>query len=236
MQIPLHLAAEWRHLVMLNYEVDRASLTPLIPQGTELDVFDGRVFASVIGFRFTHTRIFGCSIPLHRDFDEVNLRFYVRRKAGAEWRRGVVFIRELVPRQVIAFVARTLYGEPYSALPMRHRVDVSDSGIRAEYGWRRNGRWESLRGRGLGQSQAIASGSQEEFITEHYWGYTARKRGCFEYQVEHERWRVWRCVEAALEADIASLYGEQFVGSLSSPPASAFIADGSAVMVRGPAK
>jgi hypothetical protein len=220
---------------MLNYEVDRGLLAPLIPQGTELDFFNGRTFVSVIGFRFTRTRVFGCSFPWHRDFDEVNLRFYVRRKAEGGWRRGVVFIRELVPRRVIAFVARTLYGEPYSAYPMRHRLEVADSGIQVEYAWRRNGRWESLRGIGTGKPKEIAVGSQEEFITEHYWGYTARKAGCFKFQVEHERWRAWHGVKAELDADIASLYGDRFVATLSTSPTSAFIADGSPVMVRGPA-
>jgi uncharacterized protein YqjF (DUF2071 family) len=233
MQTSIFLTAEWRYLVMLNYAVDRDLLQSLIPHGTELDFFGDRTFLSVVGFLFTRTRIFGIPFPLHREFEEVNLRFYVRRKTDAGWRRGVVFIRELVPRRAIAFIARTFYGEPYSAFPMRHSIGAGDFGIRVEYAWRRTDRWESLRAVGTGPPQVIENGSQEEFITEHYWGYTARTAGCSEYQVEHPRWRVWRCVDSALDADISSLYGARFVESLSAVPSSAFIADGSPVVVHG---
>jgi uncharacterized protein len=228
----IFLTAEWRHLVMLNYAVDRDLLQPLVPHGAELDRFQGQTFLSVVGFRFTRTRVCGVPIPLHTDFEEVNLRFYVRRRTNDGWRRGVVFVRELVPRRAIAFVARTFYGEPYSALPMRHRIEHSLSGIRVEYAWRRSTRWESLSAAATGQPQSIATGSEEEFITEHYWGYTARISGCNEYQVEHPRWQVWTATEAALDADIAGLYGSRFVSSLSGHPTTAFIADGSPIVVR----
>ena len=145
----------------------------------------------------------------------------------------MVFVRELVPRQAIAFIARTCYGEPYLALPMRHKIELSDSGIKVEYGWRRQGRWEMLRGTGEGMAQEIEPGSEAEFITEHYWGYTGCGIGCNEYEVEHPRWRVWPGVNAEFDADIGSLYGPQFAEPLSGKPISAFIAEGSPIIVRG---
>jgi uncharacterized protein YqjF (DUF2071 family) len=217
---------------MLNFAVNPELLAPFVPRGTELDFYRAQTYLSVVGFQFLHTRVFGIPFPFHKNFEEVNLRFYVRRKVDGEWRRGVVFIRELVPRRAIAFIARTFYGEPYLALPMRHSLDHSASGINLSYSWRRNGRWETLRGAGAGDSQELPTNSKEEFITEHYWGYTARPGGCHEYQVEHPRWRLWRCTEASLDADIVSLYGQPFVQTLSTPPASAFIADGSSVSVK----
>jgi uncharacterized protein YqjF (DUF2071 family) len=226
------LTAEWRDVAMLNFVIDPSALQPLVPPGTELDDFQGRTFASDVGFRFLRTRVCGIRFPFHRNFEEVNLRFYVRRRAEEGWRRGVVFIRELVPRRIIAFVARAVYGEPYSALPMRHRIERSAAQISAEYGWKRRGRWESLRMTAPGNLQEVAAGSEEEFITEHYWGYTARGTSAREYQVEHPRWKLSRATGVAFDADIASLYGEQFVQGLSAQPASAFIADGSPVIVR----
>ncbi len=217
---------------MLNYAIDPSVLQPFVPVGTELDSYRGVTYVSVVGFRFLATRVFGVGWPLHRDFEEVNLRFYVRHRSGDDWRRGVVFIRELVPRRLIALVARTVYGEPYSALPMRHRIELSSSQILAEYSWYRSGRWESLHVTGSGKPQDIVSGSEEEFITEHYWGYTARTAGCSEYQVEHPRWRVWLGIDAGLDADVSSLYGERFAEPLSGRPTSAFIADGSPITVR----
>ena len=131
------LTANWRYLAMLNFAVDPKILEPLVPRGTELDFHEGQTFLSVVGFLFLDTRVLGLPIPLHRDFEEVNLRFYVRRKSADDWRRGVVFVRELVPRQAIAIVARTFYGEPYSALPMRHCLEHKDGRVLAEYQWRR---------------------------------------------------------------------------------------------------
>lgn len=222
------LRAEWRHLAMLNYEIEPALLTPFVPAGTELDSWNGKNFVSMVGFRFLNTRVLGVPIPFHRDFEEVNLRFYVRHKADDGWRRGVVFIKEIVPRTAIALIARKFYNEPYVALPMAHRVDSGS----AEYSWRFNGRSNSLEVVTLGGPQELREGSEAEFITEHYWGYTAQRDGSsLEYRVEHPRWRVWDTVTAKLDCDVTGLYGKQFVAALSAKPSSAFLAEGSAVSV-----
>ena len=147
------LTANWRYLAMLNFVADPKLLEPLLPRGTELDFHEGKTFLSVVGFLFLDTRVLGLPIPLHRDFEEVNLRFYVRRRSVDEWRRGVAFVRELVPRQAIAVVARTLYGEPYSAVPMRHRLEHTEGRLHAEYQWRRGGRWETLAMTATGEPQ-----------------------------------------------------------------------------------
>lgn len=224
------LTAEWRHLLMLNYEVDPAVLAPRVPAGCELDTWEGRHFVSVVGFLFLDTRVLGLPIPMHRNFEEVNLRFYVRRKAEGEWRRGVVFVKELVPRWAIAFVARTVYGENYEALPMRHCVEA---GSAVQYEWRRDGRWESLSARCVGEPVLAPEDAEESFITEHYWGYARQRNGAtVEYQVEHPRWRVWRAEGAQLSADVPTLYGPEFAGALTGEPSSAFVADGSDIIVR----
>ena len=158
---------------MLNYVVDPRLITPLVPAETEIDFENGETFLSVVGFLFLDTRLLGLPIPLHRDFEEVNLRFYVRRKSADTWRRGVVFIRELVPRRAIAVVARTFYGENYVAVPMKHEIEHLDENLKVEYSWRRGRKWESLKMTATGEAQPIPAGSHAEFITEHYWGYTA---------------------------------------------------------------
>ena len=214
---------------MLNYEIDPALLEPRVPAGCEIDFFEGRTFVSVVGFLFLDTRVKGIPIPFHRNFEEVNLRFYVRHKAGDEWRRGVVFIRELVPRWAIAFVARTVYGEAYRSLPMRHAID----GTSVSYGWRREGDWESVSARFSGEPAPAPDDSEETFITEHYWGYARQRSGAtVEYRVEHPRWNVWRAESAKLDCDAKALYGPEFADVLSGEPSTAFIADGSDVVVR----
>jgi uncharacterized protein len=226
------LTAEWRHLAMLNYPVEREILEPLVPPGTVLDTYQGKAYVSLVAFLFLKTRVFGVPIPLHTDFEEVNLRFYVRRFSGEDWRRGVVFIKEIVPRRAIAGVARLLYNENYIALPMEHQVQVQEPGIAVDYRWQHGEAWHSLRAAATQPPVLPQPGSLEEFITEHYWGYVVQKGGgCLEYQVEHPQWRVWRASSSSLDCDIATVYEPKFAPFLSSPPASAFIADGSPVTV-----
>ena len=179
------LTAEWLDLLMLNYVVPPARLEPFVPAGTVLDRWDGAAMVSVVGFRFVNTRVLGVAVPGHREFEEVNLRTYVRRIAPDGPRRGVVFLRELVPRRAIAWVARALYNEPYRALPMRHAI-ARDGAVRElRYEWLASG-WNGIRARTEGEAAALVPGSEAEFITEHYWGYTRqRDGGTMEYQVAH---------------------------------------------------
>lgn len=218
---------------MLNYEIEPSLLAPFVPAGTELDRWNGKVLVSVVGFHFLQTRVFRIPIPFHRNFEEVNLRFYVRRKAEDGWRRGVVFIKEIVPRAAIAIVARQVYNEPYIALPMAHQIKEELGVIKSvEYSWRFDSRQNSIKLTTCGKAQPLPEASEAEFITEHYWGYNTQRTGAtLEYQVEHPRWRVYDVLEATLDCDVSSLYGRQFFDSLNCKPTSAFLAEGSAVKV-----
>jgi len=213
---------------MLNYRIDPAVLLPLVPARTELDTWGGEAMVSVVGFRFLKTRLLGVPIPFHRDFDEVNLRFYVRREVRGEVRRGVVFIREVVPRRAIAAIARWTYNEPYTACPMKSEAGPGG----ARYAWRHAGRWNSLAVEAAGQPRTLVAGSEAEFITEHYWGYTRqRDGGTVEYEVQHPPWRVWDAAQARLDGDVGGFYGDTFASALAAPPRSAFLAEGSAIAV-----
>ena len=220
---------------MLNYAIDPHLLAALVPRGTELDSFEGRCYLSLIGFRFLRTRVRGLWIPFHTNFDEINLRFYVKRKVGSDVHRGVAFIREIVPRYAVAKVAQLVYGEPYVALPMRHKVagPTSEGGrVRVEYGWRKGSRWNSLRLEAEGRPALPREGSLEQFIAEHYWGYSRGRDGAtVEYQVAHDPWRVWNATAASFEGDGTAVYGADLAACLRHPPDSAFLAEGSAVTV-----
>ena len=229
---PVFLTAEWRHLAMLNYEVDPGLLRPLIPSGTEQDSWSGKTFVSLVGFRFLNTKVWGVSLPLHRTFEEVNLRFYVRRLQEGKVRRGVIFIREIVPRRLIAAVARAVYNERYVALPMSHQITGNSSCLSVEYGWKLGTCKNRIKIVTKGEPQLPQDGSQEQFITEHYWGYANQHDGgCIEYQVRHPRWRVWNASEAVFDGNMEALYGEELNAVLKHPPASAFLAEGSEVSV-----
>jgi uncharacterized protein len=227
------LSAEWRDLVLLNYEVDPLLLRKYLPRGVELGTFEGRTFVSVVGFQFLRTKLFGLlAIPFHTNFEEVNLRFYVRRQQGDEHRRGVVFIRELVPRAAVAGVARLIYGERYSSCRMSHEVRRTAMRFSAIYGWSFEGHTFRLGAEATGPPMLTAAGSLENFITEHYWGYSARANGSsLEYHVSHIPWKVWTAGRSMFEGDAGALYGPEFGEVLRRPADSAFIADGSAVVV-----
>jgi uncharacterized protein YqjF (DUF2071 family) len=231
------LAAEWRYLAMLNYRVPPEWLTPFVPKGTELDLWDGAAYVSVVGFHFRDTRLLGVPIPFHRTFEEVNLRFYVRRVVRGEVRRGVTFIRELVPRPAIAAVARLTYNEPYRAVPMRHQIDVASptaTPVVVEYGWKASPVWSRIRVEPTGVPMPLRPGSEEEFITQHFWGYTRQRDGStVEYEVRHQPWRVWQLRAGHLDDDSA-VFDAPFAGVLRRPPYSAFLADGSAVSLYSP--
>jgi uncharacterized protein YqjF (DUF2071 family)/predicted DCC family thiol-disulfide oxidoreductase YuxK len=234
------LTAEWRYLVMLNYEVDRSILEPLVPADTELDLWQGRALVSVVGFKFANTRVRGVAVPFHQTFDEVNLRFYVRRELPTgEMRRGVVFVRELVPRTAIALLARIAYNEPYHAVAMRSTVPPTPGATpgRITYEWRTGARWQRLAATAVGACAVPAPSSEAAFITQHHWGYTRQRDGStVEYEVEHPVWRVWDAALPVLDADVCQLYGEPFARALSIPPTSALIAEGSPVVVYPPVR
>jgi uncharacterized protein YqjF (DUF2071 family) len=231
------LTAEWRHLVMINFRVDPALLQPHVPTGAELDFCDGHALLSVVGFRFLNTRVRGVAIPFHRNFDEVNLRMYVRREHHGEVRHGVTFIRELVPRRAIAAVARAIYNEPYVRVPMSSDVEIEGGRLRsAMYRWRTSRGGGELRADVRTEPFALpAEGSEACFVTEHYWGYTRqRDGGTIEYEVQHPRWNVCPATKAQLRGDTALLYDSGFADVLNGEPCSAWVAEGSQVMVYSP--
>ena len=235
-QAGVFLQAEWRHLAMFNYTVAPSLLAPHVPPGTELDLWEGKSYISLVGFQFLNARIRGVSIPLHRNFDEVNLRFYVRRVTPHGLRRGVSFIKEVVPRAAITVVARWCYNENYVTAPMRHHIRYSQPEAstldEVEYSWTYQGERHRMAASCHGACRAMDVGSPEEFIAEHYWGYSRSRSGALiEYEVRHPRWRIWKVSRAIFEGDPERLYGRALRSRLQGPPDSAFVAEGSPIEV-----
>jgi uncharacterized protein len=222
------LTAKWKDLVMANYEVAPELLADRVPPGTSLDFQDGRLFVSLVGFMFLDTRVLGVPIPFHINFEEVNLRFYVKRETPDETRRGVCFVKEIVPRFAIATVARVAYGEPYECWRMSHTRGATEVGYR----WQKGGCENHLKveiDKDLGVPEADSHG---EFIIEHYWGYT--KRGparCDEYKVEHPKWELFSVRNEEIDVDFGRTYGDEFAFLSDRKPASILLAKGSEIAV-----
>ncbi len=228
------LTAEWRQLVMANYAVDPALLRPYLPAHTELDTWNGTHYVSLVGFLFLRTKVLGIGFPGHGRFEEFNLRFYVRYHDGNAWKRGVVFVKEIVPKPLITLVANVLYKEHYQTLPMRHRWETPGDGtLRVEYAWRVNDHWDHIRVTADAAGQPLAPGSEAEYITEHFWGYTRLgDHVTSEYEVAHPRWDIHPVRNFDIKCSAATLYGPAFAEPLAAAPVSVFLAAGSPVLVK----
>lgn len=227
------LKAEWRKLAIANYEVEPSLLEKYLPKGTELDLWNGKCYASLVGFMFKNTRLLGIPIPFHRHFEEVNLRFYVRLLDRGEWKRGVVFIKEIVPKASITFVANQVYGEHYQTMKMSHAWNQTPDGLKVEYAWKSNQKLNRLSVHASSVRLDTAKNSEAEFITEHYWGYTkVNENEKFEYEVTHPRWQVYEVLDYDIDVDFEAVYGADFNMLSRQEPISVMLAEGSEVVVK----
>lgn len=226
------LKAEWRKLAIANYAIDKSCLTEFIPAGTELDLWNGQCYVSLVGFMFKNTRLLGIKIPYHINFEEVNLRFYVKRFEKGELKRGVVFIKEIVPKRALTFVANTIYNENYETMPMSHKwVENEDSRV-VEYNWTKSGKVNRFQVIASKENCEIISGSDTEFITEHYWGYAkVNTMKSNEYEVTHPKWNVYKVKDYKIDVDFAKVYGGKFDFLNSLKPNSVMLAEGSEIAV-----
>jgi len=225
------LTAEWRKLALAQYAVDKEILSKYLPPNTELDDWQGKYYVSLVGFMFLDVKLLGFNIPFHTNFEEVNLRFYVKFKDGESWKRGVVFIKEFVPKPAITFVANTIYKENYQTFQMKHVWTEEENQLEVDYSWK-NKNWHNFSVTAGSKAEEILIGSEEEFITEHYWGYT--KIGAnrtSEYGVEHPRWQVYPVKNYKINVDFGINYGSDFIFLNQAKPDSVILAEGSAIRV-----
>lgn len=226
------LTAEWRKLVLYNYEVQPSQLTNYLPSGTELDLWNNRCFVSLVGFMFKNTKILGLKIPFHVNFEEVNLRFYVKRFENGEWKRGVVFVKELVPKAALTLVANSVYKEHYQTLPMKHSWQELGNMNIIEYLWKVDNNWQSVRVTTKPEAVEILPDSETEFITEHYWGYTKIKDNLtYEYEVRHPKWKHYEIIDHDIMVDFKATYGNDFAFLNEMNPCSIMLAEGSEISV-----
>lgn len=226
------LEAEWRKLAMANYAVDRSLLEKFVPYNTEIDLWNDICYVSLVGFMFQDTSVRGIKVPFHINFEEVNLRFYVRHKDNGEWKRGVVFVKEIVPKPALTFIANAIYKEHYVTMPMSHSWTTLEDSLIVEYKWKKC-RWNSLKVIADKNAVQIREGSEEEFITEHYWGYTKLSGAkTSEYEVEHPKWDVYATKDYKIDVDFGSVYGQEFEFLKMEKPVSVFLAEGSIIKVK----
>ena len=231
------LKAEWKNLALFNYEVDAKILEKYVPAGTEIDLWNNKCYVSLVGFMFKNTKVLGLKVPLHVDIEEVNIRFYVKRIENGEWKRGVVFIKEIVPKKAITFIANTLYQEHYETQKMRHEIIENSTTNTFIYQWKSKEKWNTIQLETEKDLTKIRIDSDAEFITEHYFGYTKiTKDLTFEYEVQHPRWEQYEVLDHNIDIDFEKTYGEDFKFLQNIKPASVFLAKGSKITVKNKRK
>jgi len=222
------LKAQWKNLIIINYEIDPNILKPYLPKGTQLDSFNNKYYVSVVGFMFMDTKVLGIKLPFHINFEEVNLRFYVKHNG----KRGVVFIKEIVPKYLITLVANSIYHEHYQTHRMRHHWTENDKHKKFEYQWKLGKKWESISVTTEKEFLNIEEGSEEQFITEHYFGYTKHKNKTFEYEVAHPTWKKLKVIDFEININFESNYGKDFKFLQFENPTSVMLAKGSKAEVK----
>jgi uncharacterized protein YqjF (DUF2071 family) len=231
------LKAEWQNLALFNYEIDAKILEKYTPVGTEIDIWNNKCYVSLVGFMFKKTKVLGFKIPFHIDFEEVNLRFYVKRFENGEWKRGVVFIKEIVPKKAITFIANTLYQEHYETQKMKHEIIENENTNTFIYQWKDDKKWNTIQLETKKVPLEIEIDSEAEFITEHYFGYTKiDKETTFEYEVTHPRWEQFEVINHQIDIDFEKTYGSDFGFLQIQKPTSIFLAEGSKIAVKNKRK
>ena len=226
------LSARWENLIMANYEVSPDVLVPHLPRGVELDFYNNKTFVSLVGFMFKKTSLFHVPIPFLGTFEEINLRFYVKRVEGDTIKRGVVFINETVPYKLVAWLANKLYKEHYISIPTRNTVEISNLSQKISYQWKMNKAWNQITVNTAKENEQMLPGSMEEFIFEHYYGYTKiNQQLTQEYKVNHPRWCVNKVADYSIQCDFTAMYGDDFSFLNNQQPDTVIFAEGSEVSV-----
>jgi uncharacterized protein len=226
------LKANWENIIMANYALAPEVLQPFLPRGVELDLYNGKAYVSLVGFMFKDTTIFKIPIPYFGTFEEINLRFYVKRKDGDIEKRGVVFINETIPYKIVAWMANKLYKEHYTTIPTKHSIKINDDNKQIEYYWKINKVWNSIVVNATTENTEMQKDSFEEYIFEHYFGYTKiDEANTEEYTISHPSWKINSITNYKINCDFEAMYGKPFAQLSDKKPDSIFIAEGSSVSV-----
>jgi uncharacterized protein len=229
------LVANWENLVVATFETEKKLLQPYVPPGTELNDWNGRICMSLVGFMFTNTSLRGIPCPFFRSFEELNLRFYVRRKENNKWKKGVVFIKEIVPARLIGWAGKLLYRENFISLPMHHVFYTGNNSQHVEYYWKVNKQTNYLKI--CSSLLPVISGinTLDSFICDHYTAFN--KKGAdqtISFAIQHNPWKVYPALTYDLRIDAQSLYGDAFAEAFNHKPLGVFLMDGSRTTVSAP--
>lgn len=232
------LTANWNYIVMCNFQCDPEMLMPYLPAGCELATFEGEHYISLVAFQFHNTTIFSLPVPFHRNFNEVNLRFYVKHvhPETGELERGVVFIKEFVTSPLVALTARTFFKENYHTAMVSSEIvfapEAVDEPQEVSYSWHNRRGEACVAVQTRGGRVDLSTSTEAAFFSEHYLGFTRKSANeTLSYRVRHEPWDFWQLSKFEITGNWEEFYNTEFSRVLSEKPRSVFLFDGSPVTV-----
>lgn len=226
------LTADWKNLIVVNYEIDPLVLNPYLPAGTEPDLWNNKCYISLIAFQFNHPKMKGIPIPFYKNFEQINLRFYVSKVYKGEVRKGVVFIKEIAAGNLLKAGAALIYNEHYTNLKTRHTINKLPETTEIQYDWRLDKQWNYIHAIAGKDKTIPGADTVTAFITNRFWGYIKISPGkTAEFRVDHEPWKIHKVKSCEVNCDTKKLYGAALHTFLSQAPAFTFMIAGSSVKV-----
>jgi uncharacterized protein YqjF (DUF2071 family) len=225
------LSAKWVNLILISYQIDPAILAPYLPTSGQVDTYQGKTFVSLVAFQFRDTRIMNWKIPFHVNFPEVNLRFY----GTVNGQRGAIFLKELVPKPIVAYVAKMAYNEPYYYCAIKDRVSENAEDITAIYSLQKGGHSFMISAKARNQPFTPPKESLEHFLKEHCRGYGKTRDGrTLAYTVSHTVWPIYPIEQFHSNIDYGFLYGPEWAFLNNQEPYNLTFAEGSTIKVYSP--
>ena len=229
------LTAYWTNLLAATFEADETLLNKFLPRGTELNTWHGKYLISIVAFMFSKPAILNISAPFYRSFEEINLRFYVRYKENDQWKKGVVFIKEIAPARIIGLTAGWLYQENFIYLPLKHKFYANNKCQYISYSCKVKNQWGHLNMVCSSKDNEPGSERVQTFVRDHYWGYTKKSNNnTAEFLIEHRLWKIYQATDYDLNLNIGEIYGKDFTDLFLQKPISVILMDGSFTKVSWP--
>jgi len=225
------LTAVWSDLILMSYAVPPEALAPYLTEELEPDMWEGSAWCSLVAFNFEQARVLGWSVPYPKslcDFPEFNLRLYVRQGD----RQGVVFVRELAPSPLVCGLAKLLYNEPYTAVPIRSRVTEVGDLRRVRHDFVVNGKPQWIGVTARGEARFAPKDSFEHWVKEQPAGFNRSRGGKLtSFHVWHPDWRTYEVEEYGVGVDFGQLYGDGWQFLQDRTPDSVVLAEGSHIKI-----
>lgn len=226
----------WRNVVHVNYQIAPEVLHPYLPPRTEILLFQNKCFITLTALVYDQVKFKGLNIPLHREIPEVNLRFYVSAADGSKSKNGVVLLKRIIAKPLLAFAGQLLFQEQYAVMPISYFVRKQSTERLVKYFWKNNppyGEWHSLSVKTSHSSIAFNEDDQVAFLTKPTLRFSGgRSMRTRVSEIEYKVTNVFEVDDYQLDVKFSVLFGGKFQFLSRQKPESVYLLEDSEVTVR----